>query len=603
MEWYHRLQFISAVAMPEDLAAAYGTTVNGMWAAPELRSQRMIEEAHARGYRVLFSVPLIALTPKVYHVPEHQYLIDEACRDIDGGPSLVPWYYWESEPVYSICFYSLPFRRYLLERCKAGIESGMDVVNLDEINTSLGLMNREAGGSGFCSECLRRFRNHIRHETAGLPQGLSVELVEVDAKTLRLRLRDDDALYQQYRRFHELEAFNVAVDFIRELRQFAQTRNPHFAITANLAYLGNMVPDHGDLWGPMWGEQVDFVMMENIYQLERGGEHLLLPRGKFTAWYRLASSFSSKAPAWICPSIMVPKQMAGEKRIQYYLLMFVEAYANGGRWGYYWWPGVDVETRLKATAPEKLKDYIRFFRQHQIYFEQVTTQNELAILYLNSGMRKRPESHFKYLALAQAMSEAGYQYDVIYGGDGVYSSDTLDLQQLAQYKALLIPEAGNITDAQADALTQYVANHGSELILFTQNQEKHFLALGKAQDEAILFRFWREYKDQNRQAIIVCVSRHTSARILTSNPLVNVIRYAKDDEQILHFLNYQYDAIQDQVSSIENLHVRLPWGDSKLPELRWSSLDDELRLPCRHEGSELLFEIPKLNLYGLAILK
>ena len=42
--------------------------------------------------------------------------------------------------------------------------------------------------------------------------------------------------------------------------------------------------------------------------------------------------------------------------------MFLEAYANGGRWGYYWWPGVDDETRRAATAPDALKDRIRFIR-------------------------------------------------------------------------------------------------------------------------------------------------------------------------------------------------------------------------------------------------
>ena len=598
MEWYHQLHFISAVAMPEDLAERYGTTINGMWAAPEQRTKLMIDAAHAKGCRVLFSVPLIALTPKVYSVPGHRYLIDEACRDIHGNPSLVPWYYWESEPVYSICFYSSKFRRYLLDRCQEGIERGMDVVNLDEINTSLGLMNRKAGGSGFCANCLGRFKKHIQQETARHPAGLNAGLAEVDDNTLRQRLRDDDALYQQYQRFHEREAFNVAVELIQELRSYAQARNPHFAITANLAYLGNLVPVHGDLWGPMWGEQIDFVMMENIYRPEPGGEHLLLPRGKFTAWYRLGSAFSSQAPTWICPSIMVPKQFAGEKRIEYYLLMFVEAYANGGRWGYYWWPGVDVETRLRATAPEQLIDYIRFIRQHQNYFEDTSTYNTLAILYLNSAIRKRPESHFKYLALGQALAEAGYQYDVLYGGDGIYSSDDLDMQRLSRYKAILIPEAGNLTDTQAHALAQF----SGELIVFVQNQAEYRLARGTAQDEAMLFRFWRNYRDDDRQQITECISQYASARIRTSRVLVNVVRYSKNDEQILHFVNYDYDAAQDLVSPVENLSVRIPWADSRLPELRWLSLDGEQRHPCRLEGGELVFEIPRLELYGLAIL-
>lgn len=296
---------------------------------------------------------------------------------------------------------------------------------------------------------------------------------------------------------------------------------------------------------------------------------------------------------------MVPKQMAGEKRIEYYLLMFVEAYANGGRWGYYWWPGVDVETRLKATAPEQLKDYIRFMRQQQVYFEGVSTQNTLAILYLNSGMRERPESHFKYLALAQALAEAGYQYDVLYGGDGIYCSDALDLRKLAQYKGLLIPEAGNLTEEQVRALAEF----SGELIVFAQSQSGQRLSHGNVYDEAMLFRFWREYRDEDRQNIMACVSPHTSTRILTSHPLVNVIGYAKDGEQILHIVNYQYDAAQDHVSPVENLRVWITWADSRLPELRWLSLDGEQHLPCRHEGGELVFEIPRLELYGLAILK
>jgi hypothetical protein len=31
-------------------------------------------------------------------------------------------------------------------------------VNLDEIMTGIGLMNRKPGGSGFCARCLARFR-------------------------------------------------------------------------------------------------------------------------------------------------------------------------------------------------------------------------------------------------------------------------------------------------------------------------------------------------------------------------------------------------------------------------------------------------------------
>src|SRR5215475_12028805 len=377
MQWYRQVQFISAVAMPGQWADQLGTTVNGMWASAENRSPEAVARTHDTGHRVLFSVPLIALTPGVYNSDAGRHLLGEVCRDVDGGPARVGWYYWEPEPVYSACIYSPAFRRYLLDRCRNGIDRRMDVVNLDEINTSIGLMNRKAGGSGFCRYCLERFRRHD-------PSAAS------DDDVLRSRLRQDDAMYARYRRFHELEAFGEVIRFIAELRDYAGSGASavggatDFAITANVAYLGNNVGTHGALWGPMWGEDLHFVMAENTYRVpESGAEspHLLLPRGKFTAWYRLASGFASRAPAWICPSILVPRPLAGRERTGYYLLMFLEAYANGGRWAYNWWPGVDNEARYSATVPARLKDYIEFIAVNREYFEQAGSGNELAILY------------------------------------------------------------------------------------------------------------------------------------------------------------------------------------------------------------------------------
>ncbi|HXL16510.1 MAG TPA: hypothetical protein VN961_03205, partial [Streptosporangiaceae bacterium] len=124
MPWFQQVQFISAVPMSQQAAADLGTTVNGMWASPEGRSAEAVAMLHSAGQRVLFSVPMIALTPGVYHGDAGRHLLDEVCRDIDGNQALVSWYYWEPEPVYSTCIYSPVFRRYLLDRCQDGIDRG-----------------------------------------------------------------------------------------------------------------------------------------------------------------------------------------------------------------------------------------------------------------------------------------------------------------------------------------------------------------------------------------------------------------------------------------------------------------------------------------------
>jgi hypothetical protein len=593
MDWYRQLQFMAAVAMPEHLADEFGTTVNGMWHSPESRSAEDVAEAHGKGQRVLFSVPMIALVPQVYEVEEFGYLLDEVCADIDGAKAEVDWYYWEPKPVYSVCIFSEPFRRYLLDRCKEGVGKGMDLVNLDEINTSIGLMTRQTGGSGFCPLCLDRFRAHAR-------EGADAGLADLDDASLRSRIAADDELFGRYRAFMEREAFTVMTGFIDELRAYTDEANPEFAIIANLAYLGNNVPTHGALWGAMWGKFVDFGMMENTYIVERGGDHLILPRGKFTAWYRLGTELTDGAPLWICPSIMVPRQMAGEQRIVYYELMFVEAYANAGRWGYYWWPGVDVAARMEATVPERLKDYIRFMNANSGLYDEAVPNNDLAILYLDSAIGARPETHFNYLALGQILAEAGFQYDVLYAGDGSFAPDDVAVERLAAYSTVLVPEARQVSAGQAAALEAYAAT-GGEVVIFSDSPLAPELV--RTGDGALLERFWSEYRDEDRDGVVALLTETDGSRIIVSDSAVNAIRYVRGAQQIIHLVNYAYDAERDQVIPAQGLEVALDGAGTEDRRCLLFDLDGEHMLSSRQRAGNLVVEIPALDVYGVLVIE
>ena len=542
MEWFRQVQFVAAVPMPAELDRV-GTTVNGMWADPLRYGAEEVATRHANGERILFSVPMIALVPREYEAGETSFLIDEVCADIDGSPAECDWYYWESKPVYAACIYSEVFRRHLMTRCREGVRRGMDVVNLDEIMTSIGLIDRDTGGTGFCFRCLDRFRG--AHQTVSA----------MDDDELRRALRDDDDLYAMYRRFHEDEAFGVMVAFIDELRRYAAERNPDFAISANLAYLGSNVERFGVLWGCCFGPHVDFVLMENDYRIDRSDPHLLLPRGTFAAWYRLGSSFSG-APTWICPSITVPRQLAGERRTTYYLLMFLEAYANGGRWGYYWWPGVDAQTRLDATVPEELEAYAGFIRDHRELYEQPVAANELAILYADGAISRRPETHVRYLALVQALTQHGTQFDVVYGGDGRFNPDDLDPAGLVRYRTIALPEARDLGDGAARALETFVRS-GGDLVSFTDIPLDDGLV--RRADGARLDEFWRHHLDEDGDAIVAEVGAPPSSQVEASDPGVRVIRYVDEGRQVLHLLNHRYDENADTVTPVHDLRVRIPW--------------------------------------------
>jgi hypothetical protein len=577
--------------MPASMAEAYGTTVNGMWASPEFGSLDEVEDRHRKGTRVLFSVPMIALVPKVYEQPDAAFLLDEVCRDIDGKDAECDWYYWESKPVYAACIYSDVFRGYLMERCKGGVDLGMDVVNLDEIMTSIGLMDRDPGGTGFCARCLDRFRGYLRERG-------ETELASGDDDALRAALRDDDELYARYRAFHELEAFGVMKAYIEELRAHADATNPGFAISANVAYIGSMIERFGALWGALWGPHLDFLLMENDYRVKREEPHVLLPRGKFGPWYKLGGSFKG-TPTWICPSINVPHQLAGEDHRRYYELMFWEAYANGGRWGYYWWPGVDEETRRHATAPDALKDHIRFIDAHRDLYEPGPSINDVAIVYLDGPIMRRPPTHQKYVALAQALGELGFQFDVLYGGDGTFNPDDLDPAVLARYRAVLVPEARDLGAAPVATLDAYAAA-GGEVIVYSESPLDP--ARVRQEDGQVLFDFYERYRDEDRDRIGSTVSAHGSSWVRSSAPSVSVVRTASWQRQVLHVINYAYDAASDVVTTARDVQMRVPWSGGPATCTHVAADGDHL-LPSRLDGDELVFSLPAVDLYALIVLE
>jgi len=586
MEWYRQVQFVSAVPMPAPMVEEFGTTVNGMWAAPDGLTADEVDEAHEAGRRLLFSVPMIALVPRVYEEPGAARLLDEVCADTDGNPAECGWYYWETKPVYAACIYSDVFRGYLLDLCREGIDRGMDVVNLDEIMTSVGLLSIRPRGCGFCDRCLDRFR----------PQ-LGDDLSSTDAQTLRDLIRTDADLLARYRRFHDREAFRVMSAFIDELRAYASSRDPGFAITANLAYLGSNVRRFGPLWGCVWGPLLDFIMMENDYRAETGGRHSVLPKGKFTAWYRLGNAVGG-APTWICPSIEVPRQLAGRDHQRYYELMFWEAYANGGRWGYYWWPGVDAETRRRATAPEALRSSIAFIDAHRELYEDTGSINDLAVLYLEGPIMRRPTTHDGFVALVQALAESSYQFDVLYCGDGSFNPDGLDAAALDRYATILVPEARHLGPAPRAALEAY-ARRGGELIVFSESPFGP--AVARTEDGRMLAEYWRRHADADRAQIAATVPSGGSARITTSDPAVNVIRSSRNGQQILHLLDYGYDGETDTITPAKDVVLTIPWKGTA-PTCRLLAPDVDLEPTAEIVGDTLRVEVPQIDPYAALVL-
>ncbi len=216
-------------------------------------------------------------------------------------------------------------------------------------------------------------------------------------------------------------------------------------------------------------------------------------------------------------------------------------------------------------------------------------------------MLAKPNGHFAYLALAQALAEAGYQYDVLYSGDDVFTRSKLDLATLNRYRAVLVAEAAYLTADQREALATY-AERGGRVIAYSANQIGAGSGITTFSDDRLM-DFRREYREDQRAPVVAPLAEFEAARVRTSDPLVNVVRYRKGDEHICHILNYDYREADDTVAPKENVEVAMAWQDEAVPSIRWLTLEGEERLPAHLNDGRLAFTIPKLDPYGIAVIK
>lgn len=579
--WLSDLTFIAAVALPEEWADEFGTTVNGMWADPEDWTPETVAAAHAKGRRILVSVPLIALTHQVYEREAFGYLMDEVCRDIDGGLAEVEWYYWDAKPVYALCIHSPVVRTYLVDRLRGAMESGADLVNADEIQTNIGLLTRKPKGSGFCDRCLTT-SEAIR--VAAGSRGVN----EPPAADVRAWLRDDLELFEAFMVEQQAKAFKETKDLLEELRTIARSDGQPVAITANVTALGGFIGSMGRLWSAAWGELVDVIMLEAMYlvsrsQFDDADAHKLLPRGTFAPLYRLGMALGPRVPIWITPQINVPRQLAGQRRQRYYELMFLEAYANRGRWGYNWWPGVDAAARREATAPDAIKTWTAFMRAHRDLYVGLGTANDVAVVYSNAAVLAEPAAHNRYLALAQALYEAGVQFDVIFTGDDQFAAADLEAAELEPYRLLLLPAVDGFTPSQERSLDAFRARGGHVTGASATSP------LGERLD-----RFWAAYDDLDRAAIVAACDVGETPRIHASASRVVATRYVSGPRTLLHLLNYDYRAERDEVVPATDLVLTLSWA-GKLPSVRLLSPTEDVAIEARLEGARLRIRVPVLR--------
>jgi hypothetical protein len=618
--WLDRVQTYSMLPVTPATAAQMHVSVNGAWAGidsdhpilPTTPSVRRKYGADVNAFVTDCRRAGLVVCGVVNGIEGMKGLrkrfpnLDEmACRNADGKPaSNAEW------PL--MCTNNPDWIAAEVELGKAAIDAGAELLLVD---TPMGSAFLSSGflKAGFCRHCLTNFERHLaRTYTAReLRDRLGVERFDANAVTARLRpFQDfarkkqpfendspDDRLFREFILCQERASFDTRKLLIDRLRAYARGKKQPVAFCTNAADLGTMNAFGHWVRGIMFADLVDFFAYEQeVLPTGLPPDRLLpLPRGKWAAYHKLAYAIHGRrSPAVLHAGTMgkfLVDVMIKQKNptSAWFGALAAEAYAANGAFILF-----HVEAPLGSTVGLQ-KFWARgievngFVRAHpDLYEGGLRSGSPLAVLFLfNERGRTVPSVCPSYLGFAQALVEGNYPFDTVFGGDGRYVRDRLQLESLKRYAALIVPSPIDPTDNQKRVLQQFVREGGTLVAqelkglgidVELRPDRRSYLggtaAYGKGRvyqlagkptptwTDDVGANYFKTYEPGLREQV------HDLARALGATAVVDASRHGQvsafpvvQPEQrrvVVHLVNYDIDLAADAVREEESVTVRLP---------------------------------------------
>jgi hypothetical protein len=373
-----------------------------------------------------------------------------------------------------------------VELGKAALDAGAELLLVD---TPMGSAFLSSGflKAGFCRHCLANFESHLARKYTAEERRARLGLERFDAKAVIARLRPfqdfgrkkqpfvnatpDDLLFREFILCQERASFETRKLLIERLRGYARVKKQPVAFCTNAADLGTMNAFGHWVRGLMFADLVDFFAYEQeVMPAGLPPDRLLpLPRGKWAAYHKLAYAVHGRrSPAVLHAGTMgkfLLDVMIKQKTptTAWFGALAAEAYAANGAFILF-----HVEAPLGSTAGLQ-KFWARaievngFVRGHpDLYEGNLRSGSPLAVVFLfNERGRTIPSVCPSYFGFAQALVEGNYPFDTVFGGDGRYVQDRLQLEALKRYTALIVPSPIDPTDNQKRVLQQFVREGGT----------------------------------------------------------------------------------------------------------------------------------------------
>ena len=526
-----------------------------------------------------------------------------AARDYNGKAAHTGWVEVEglTHTCHNTCRNNPVWRAYLKKIIEIQIDAGAVGIQLDESESPLCSLSF---GGCFCKDCMKQFAEYLG---AGRNAGSRPsELADVELKgfnygrylrergipwpsnALNVPLFDlywDFQLHATNRHFAEL------LDYAKE---YGRRRGKEIRVSGNMTNMHLM-------YLPVL-DKLDFCITELRRTLFRRHN-----------WYRLAVGYTRDKPVIVAESPydgFMPKfveLLKKGKSFDLYKLFIMEAAMHGCSMAFPYGAWMGNRTFDSFSAPPVVGGQVQdFLYENDRLFQKRSGANVLVLYSFPSYNLRDWQSGFgetlryadeddlltyeavyddrasrmPFFEITQLLCNLQVNFDVKVTGDGDMVADDLDVEQVAQYDAIIVPDCQVLTKGQTKVLEDHVRK-GGRLFIF-----------GRAAENV---DGWLDSVTGSRTVFCVKDIRNPGESIrrfrTLFQPVYDEIWQAKSDNKDIHFqiarleksvvihlVNYAYDKAADRVRPQE-VTMDLKMGD--VGEIR----------TCTIEGRPLQYEL------------
>ncbi|HSL47049.1 MAG TPA: hypothetical protein VK897_26665 [Anaerolineales bacterium] len=497
------------------------------------------------------------------------------------------------------------WREYLKAIIRIQIDAGVDGIQLDE--AELPITSFQYGGC-FCKDCMKGFREYLKN----LPvEQVPAELQGVDLENFHYgewllgqgfdfkTKREGAPIFWEYHRFQTRQIARYFAELSDYARAYAAEKGRKVLVSGNFF---NLVAH----WYYAMEPKVDLIITE-----------MRNTRYRQPAWYRYVAGFAAGKPVIVAENPyggVIPdlvQMLKVGKGYDLFRMSLYEAAALGANMSvpYGAWMGSVIQDSFHPPH-ELCVEIQKFLADHEDLYSHKTA-SETAVVYSvetefqrESGRGIFADNRFNqdtseigpFWQACEALSDAVQPYDVLFFPDGDLRPDTLELETLRQYRTLILPDCRYLTNTQAQLLREYLENGGRLLVMgelganlasdergsILNHQGTHPVEVGAAFELS-----WLPFGKQ--------LNLSTPADIA-----VNLQRV--DGGLAVHIMRYDYDSMQDQVPTLDDLQLdlRLP-GNFRQAEV--FSPGEPPQAEVEVSGDLHRLALKNLPLYSIILLK